>query len=133
MRRTRVALIVDTSWLVALAAATACLTLSGLTLLSALTVVSFVGIAICASLVFAAKAEREVQRKLAELGAAVGAAGRRDLEDGVSVEAIVANLAGRLDRATPFKAAFAGLNQPVLVAGADGEILGASRDRKSVV
>jgi methyl-accepting chemotaxis protein len=127
MRRTRVALIVDTIWLVALAAATACLTLSGLTLLSALTVVSFVGIAICASLVFAAKAEREVQRKLAELGAAVGAAGRRDLEDGVSVEAIVANLAGRLDRATPFKAAFAGLNQPVLVAGADGEILGASR------
>lgn len=127
MRRTRVALIVDIVWLVALAAAGACLALFGLTLLSLLTAMAFGGVAICASLVFAANAEREVQRKLAELGAAVGAAGRRDLEDGVSVEAIVANLAGRLDRATPFKAAFAGLNQPVLVAGADGEILGASR------
>ena len=34
-----------------------------------------------------------MQRKLAELGRAVGAAGGKDLRDGVSIEAIVANLA----------------------------------------
>jgi methyl-accepting chemotaxis protein len=127
MRRTRVALIVDIVWVVAIAAAGAGLLLFGVTLLSVLAGLAVGCVAIFASLVFAASAEREVQRKLAELGAAVGAAGRRDLDNGVSVEAIVANLAGRLDRATQFKAAFAGLNQPVLVASSDGEILGASR------
>ena len=80
-----------------------------------------------ASLVVAQRAERSVQRSLAKLGQAVGAAGGKDLRNGVSVEAIVANLAGRLDRASQFKSAFAGLNQPALVASADGEILGASK------
>src|SRR6185312_11929213 len=100
--------IVDIVWVVAIAAAGAGLLLFGVTLLSVLAGLAVGCVAIFASLVFAASAEREVQRKLAELGAAVGAAGRRD-------------------RATQFKAAFAGLNQPVLVASSDGEILGASR------
>lgn len=127
MRRTRVALIVDLVWLAALAVGAAVLWLFGLGWFS----VSIIGLlalaAIGASLVFAAEAERTVQRKLAQLGHAVGAANGRDLRDGVSVEAIVANLAGRLDRATQFKAAFSGLEHPALVLGVDGEIIGVSR------
>ena len=87
----------------------------------------FIVAALCGSIVFAAASEKAVQLKLAQLGAAVGAAGGKDLRAGVTVEAIVANLAGRLDRATQFKAAFNGLAQPALVASADGEILGVSR------
>src|SRR6185312_4920447 len=100
MRRTRVALIVDLIWLAALAAGGATLWLFGLGWLSVLTITLLAGAAIWVSLIFAAAAERTVQRKLAQLGHAVGAAGGRDLRDGVSVEAIVANLASRLDRAT---------------------------------
>jgi methyl-accepting chemotaxis protein len=127
MRRTRVALIVDLIWLAVIALAGTLFWFFGtewpvLALGGALAVV-----AIVASLLIAAAAERDVQRKLAELGRAVGAAGGKDLRDGVSIEAIVANLATRLERATQFKAAFAGLSQPALVATAQGEILGASR------
>jgi methyl-accepting chemotaxis protein len=127
MRRTRVALIVDLMWLGALAAAGACLFNFGFSWSTGIAVAVLVGLVLWLSLGFAARSERQVQRKLAELGAAVGAAGRRELKDGVSVEAIVANLAGRLERATQFKAAFSGLLQPALVATSDGEILGASR------
>ena len=121
MRRTRVALIVDLAWLAALAAGGASIWLFGLAWLSLSLIALLAVAAICASLLFAAEAERTVQRKLAQLGHAVGAAGGRDLRDGVSVEAIVANLAGRLDRATQFKAAFSGMSQLALVAAADGE------------
>ena len=127
MRRTRVALIVDFVWLAALAAGGVVLWLFGANWLSFTIDGLFVVAAICGGMLFAAASERAVQLKLAELGQAVGAAGGKDLRSGVSVEAIVANLAGRLDRATQFKAAFNGLAQPALVASADGEILGVSR------
>src|SRR5437764_575151 len=109
MRRTRVALIVDLIWLAALAAGGAAVWLLGINLtgLGVAFVAVLAGIAI--GLVFAAASERQVQRNLAKLGAAVGAAGGRDLQDGISIEAIVANLAGRLERASQFKAAFVGL------------------------
>lgn len=120
-------MIVDLVWLAAFAAGTSAVALLGAGWpgygLCALVAVLAIG----ASLMFAAQAEKTVQRKLAQLGQAVGAASGRDLRDGVSVEAIVANLAGRLERATQFKAAFSGLSQPALVAGADGEIVGVSR------
>ena len=127
MRRTRVALIVDLVWLAALAAGVGAVAAFGPGWLGLGTCLIAAVAAIGLSLAFAARAEKTVQRKLAQLGQAVGAASGRDLHDGVSVEAIVANLAGRLERATQFKAAFSGLSQPALVVGADGEILGVSR------
>ena len=120
-------MIVDLVWLVALAATGLAVWLFGANWVSGAIFALAVVTAITVSLIFAARAERDVQRKLAQLGQAVGAAGGQDLRDGVSIEAIVANLAGRLDRATQFKAAFTGLAQPALVTGSDGEILGASR------
>jgi methyl-accepting chemotaxis protein len=127
MRRTRVALIVDLVWLAALAAGVGAVAAFGPGWLGLGTCLIAAVAAIGLSLAFAARAEKTVQRKLAQLGQAVGAASGRDLHDGVSVEAIVANLAGRLERATQFKAAFSGLSQPALVVGPDGEILGVSR------
>ena len=116
MRRTRVALIVDLVWLAALAAGGVVLWAFGANWLSFTIGGLFIVAALCGSIVFAAASEKAVQLKLAQLGAAVGAAGGKDLRAGVTVEAIVANLAGRLDRATQFKAAFNGLAQPALVA-----------------
>jgi methyl-accepting chemotaxis protein len=127
MRRTRVALIVDLIWLAAIALAVASLQVFGLGLVTLGVAAALVVVAIWTSLVFAARSEKQVQRKLAELGQAVGAANAKDLRDGVSVEAIVANLATRLDRASQFKAAFLGLSHPALVTNSDGEIVGVSR------
>src|SRR3569623_714882 len=127
MRRTRVALIVDLVWLAAIAGGGGGIWLFGLGWLS-LAIIALLAVgAITFSLMFAAEAERTVQRKLAQLGHAVGAAGGRDLRDGVSVEAIVASLATRLDRAPQFKAAIQGLAQPALVVGSEGELVGVSR------
>jgi methyl-accepting chemotaxis protein len=53
-------------------------------------------------------------------------------EDSRSVEAIVANLCQRLDRAHLVKAAFAGLEQPALVLSAQGEILLASQGLNAI-
>src|SRR4051812_23486523 len=127
MRRTRVALIVDLVWLAAVATVGAALWTFGFGWIG-LTVASVVVAAVlAATLYLAAAIERGVQLKLAQLGRAVGAAGGRDMRDGVTIEAIVTNLAARLERASQFKTAFSGLAQPALVAGLDGEILGVSR------
>jgi methyl-accepting chemotaxis protein len=127
MRRTQVALIVDLVWLAALGAAGLGFLLWGLSA-ATLLIAALLSIGtIATSLLIADASERRVQRKLAKLGRAVGAARTQDLAKGISIEAIVANLAGRLERASPFKAAFSSLSVPALVVAGDGEILGASR------
>lgn len=127
MRRTRVALIVDLIWLAAIAVAGAAIELWGLGWLSLSLSGLLLVAALWGSLAYAARSEHVVQLKLAQLGRAVGASGGKDSRKGTTVEAIVANLAGRLERASQFKAAFIGLEQPALVATAEGEILGVSR------
>lgn len=127
MRRTRVALIVDLIWLAAIGVAGLAIWLFGLGWVSLPFAALLLVAALWGSLAYAARSERMVQLKLAELGRAVGAAGGKDSRKGTTVEAIVANLAGRLERASQFKAAFLGLEQPALVATAEGEILGVSR------
>jgi methyl-accepting chemotaxis protein len=127
MRRTRVALIVNLIWLAAFALCAAVIWLLGGTWVSALTCAILANAAVFSSLFAARSIERRFQRKLAALGRAVGAVGPRDARETTSVEAIIANLATRLDRATQFKAAFSGLAQPACVATPEGEILGATR------
>ena len=127
MRRTRVALIVDVIWLAALGAAGAGIWLFGAGWTGGPVAVVALIVALGGSWVLAASIERGVQFKLAELGRAVGAMPGRDLDQAVSLEAIVANLAGRLERASQFKAGFSALATPALLATADGEMLGVSR------
>jgi methyl-accepting chemotaxis protein len=126
MRRTRVALIVNVLWLAAFAVGGACLLAFGINWLTIGVTVVAGSAAFGFGAVIAQAIERDVQLKLAQLGKAVGVANGRDLRDGMSIEAIVANLAGRLERASQFKAALAGLAEPVAVVSADGEIIGAS-------
>ena len=127
MRRTRVALIVDLIWLAAVAAAGLAIWWLGPGWVSLPLAALFLLAAFWGSLAYASRCERMVQLKLAELGRAVGAGGTKEARNGTTVEAIVANLAGRLERASQFKTAFLGLSQPALVASSDGEILGVSR------
>jgi len=127
MRRSRIVFIANLVWLAAISVAAAGLWIFGIGWTGlALAALSLIG-AVLGSLAFAARSEQRVQRKLALLGQAVGAAGSQDMRNGISVEAIVANLASRLERASQFKSAFAGLHCPALVATADGEILGVTR------
>ena len=84
MRRTRVALLIDLIWLAAFAASGLVVWRFGMGWV-ALTVAALLALAaICGGMLIAARAEKRVQRRLAELGHAVGAAGGQDLEDGVS-------------------------------------------------
>ncbi len=78
--------------------------------------------ALFASIWLGLSAERRFEAKLGELGEAVGLTG----EESRSIEAIVANLCGRLDRAHLITAAFSGLQQPALVLSPGGEILAAT-------
>lgn len=126
MRRTQVALIVNCLWLAAAIAAGTGLFVFGLNWISISIAVIATGLAFGLGTAIARAVEHDVQVKLAQLGQAVGVASNRDLRDGMTIEAIVANLAGRLERASQFKAAFGGLHQAAAVISADGEILGAS-------
>jgi len=126
MRRTRVALIVNALWLAAFAVGGGCLLAFGSNWLTVAVATMAAAAAFGFGTAIAQAIERDVQLKLAELGKAVGVANGRDLRDGMSVEAIVANLAGRLERASQFKTVLSGLAEPVAVVSADGDILGAS-------
>src|SRR6218665_3163755 len=127
MRRTRVALLTNVIWVVALAAAGSAFLALGSGWASAGVAVVAVILAFSVSLFVAGRIEHGVQVKLAKLGRAVGAAGTRDVRDGMRIEAIIATLGGRRERASQFKAAFSGLDRPALVAAPDGEIIGATR------
>jgi methyl-accepting chemotaxis protein len=123
MRRTRLALLANFCWLAAIALAGALYYVLGPNPLTH-GVAVICGIAgFSGSLFFGHWAETQFQTKLGALGQAVGVT----RESRISVEAIVANLCGRLERANQFKIAFAGLKQPALLLSPDGEILGVSQ------
>ncbi len=131
MRRTRVALIVNALWLAAFAAAVGSLLYFGINWLTVGGSFAAAALALGFSLVIAHNLEQDWQLKLAQLGKAVGVV---DAGEGrTSVEAIVANLAGRLERASQFKAVVAGLAEPIAVVSPDGEIIGASWGMSTLV
>jgi methyl-accepting chemotaxis protein len=123
MRRTRVALLANLCWLGMSVAAWASVSIFGLgllgySLLGLSWMAGFVG-----SLIIGYRADIGSEQKLGALGKAVGIGSG----EGMRVEAIVANLCSRLERANQFKSAFTGLQQPALLVSHDGEILGASQ------
>ena len=100
MRRTRVALIVNALWLAAFAVGGGCFIAFGVNWLTVAVAVVAGAAAFGFASTIAQAIEHDVQLKLAQLGKAVGVANGRDLRDGMTIEAIVANLAGRLERAS---------------------------------
>ena len=123
MRRTRVALLASLCWLGVSAAACAGISAFG----AGTEGLAIAGIALVlgfgASFLIGHGADRRFEEKLGALGKAVGIGAGEEM----SVEAIVARLCGRLERANQFKAAFSGLRQPALLLSREGEILGASQ------
>ena len=122
MPRPRLALVVSLIWLCAAVGMLAIV--SGLgngTLGLALCGLPAVG-AILLSLVIGVRSEASFTNRTSQLGQAVGLSGA----ESASIEAIVANLCQRLERAHLVKGAFAGLKQPALVLSPEGEILAAT-------
>jgi methyl-accepting chemotaxis protein len=119
MRRTRVALLVSLVWLAAAAAAIIAAAFIGATAVGLGLLGAALGGGLAGSLWIGWRAEAEFAAQLGQLGKAVGLSGTESR----SVEAIVANLCTRLDRAHLVKTAFAGLKQPAVVLSDDGEIL----------
>ena len=119
MRQSRLALVVSLVWLAAVAAAMTAVLLLGAMPWGVGIAAAALVVALVASLWLGRAEEARHAARLGTLGRAVGLAG----EDSRSMEAIVANLCSRLERAHLVKAAFAGLKQPALVLSAQGEIL----------
>jgi methyl-accepting chemotaxis protein len=129
MRRMRLALLVSLVWAVALGLAL----VAALFLPQPLAVTDGAALAVAAVLGAAALgrwAERKTQGQLHDLAAAVGAGGAQG--ERLTVEAVIGNLAQRLDLASQFKVAFAGLLQPALVANASGEILATTKGLRAI-
>ena len=120
MRRLSVALIANAVWLLAALLAAGGVMLFGAGLLSLIIAVLACLAAAVVSLFAGLRADRRDAEKLAALGSAVGL----KAEEATSVEAIVARLGQRLDRAHQFKAAFQHLRHPAMVVGADGTLAG---------
>jgi methyl-accepting chemotaxis protein len=123
MRRTRLALLVSLCWLAALAAALGVAGLVGASPPALVVLAVICGAGLTSSYLLGRAADTADQAKLDAIGKAVGLSGA----GAMSVEAIIASLGSRLERANQFKAAFSGMKQPALLLSANGEILGASQ------
>ncbi|MEQ1771213.1 MAG: methyl-accepting chemotaxis protein [Devosia sp.] len=124
MRRTRVALIANAIWLAAFATAATALGYFGLTIVGLGIAIVAMVTAFTAAWMVGAGLEQQFEDKLTALGAAVGVSG---ISTRSSIEAVVASLAGRLERANQFKSAFLGMHQPAMLASDSGEIIGATQ------
>jgi methyl-accepting chemotaxis protein len=120
VRRLSVALIANLLWGLAALLAAGSVMAFGMTLLAlCVSALGFVA-AFAASIIIASRADRGFTDRLAALGNAVGLKS----QEATSVEAIVASLGQRLERANQFKAAFHRLRHPAMVIGADGKLSG---------
>lgn len=119
MRRTHLALIVSLCWLLAAVCTAAIMGYFGISALSltisALPLIAALG----GSVWLGRRTEAAFEARLDTLGKAVGLAGA----DSKSIEAIVANLCSRLDRAHAVKAAYGAMQQPAAVVSRQGEIV----------
>lgn len=77
-------------------------------------------------LVIGARSDKKTLKALRQLGDAIGCAWEDDRDDVAHVQAMVASLCARLDRASSFKAGFCALETPALIASSSGEIVIAS-------
>jgi methyl-accepting chemotaxis protein len=128
VRRLSVALIANAVWLLAAVLAAGGVMLFGASPL-ALFIAALVFFSACAiSLIVGFRSDRRHAEKLAALGNAVGL----QSQEATSIEAIVARLGQRLDRAHQFKAAFHRLRHPAVVIGADGTLSGLTAGAETI-
>jgi methyl-accepting chemotaxis protein len=128
MRRTRLALFASLIWAAAAVAACAAIAVLGAGIYGIGATVFFLLTALVAAVGLGHAEEARFDERLGQLGKAVGLSGT----ESQSVEAIVANLVSRLDRAHQFKAAFADMKQPAVLFSPTGEIIGASAGLKAL-
>ena len=124
MRRTRLTLLVSLCWFAAVLAAWGGLTALGPSLLVLVFCGCCCAAALAGALALARRADATSEVKLIALGRAVGIS---PTDAGMSIEAIVASLCARLERANQFKAAFSSLRKPALLVDADGRIIAATQ------
>ena len=124
MRFTRLVLVVSSAWLLALGMAAGAIRLWGFSWPGLAAAGAAMVSALVLSLLAALAADRAQAERLAALGRAVGLP---EAEAAVSLEAIIASLCARLERANHFKSAFSGLEHPAALLASSGEVLGASR------
>lgn len=128
MRRTRLALFASLIWAAAAAAACAAVWVLGPSVYGFGGAAVFLVLGLVGTVRLGRSAEAEFGERLGQLGKAVGLSGG----ESQSVEAIVANLVARLERAHQFKAAFADMQQPAVLFSGAGEIIGASAGLKAL-
>jgi methyl-accepting chemotaxis protein len=113
-----VALIANLSWSIAVVLAVGGVALFGVTPIGIALAAGALVAAIAAGLIVGLRADSRDTGKLAAIGSAVGV----KAEDATSIEAIVANLAQRLERGHQFKSAFQRLRHPAIIVDVDGRI-----------
>lgn len=120
VRRLSVALIANAVWLLAALLATGSAMLLGPTLPALLIgALGFVAAFAIATTV-GSRADRGFAQKLDAIGTALGL----KPQEATTIEAVVASLGQRLDRANQFKAAFQRLRHTAVMVGADGQLSG---------
>lgn len=120
VRRLSVTLIASAVWLLAALLATGSAMLFGATLLVLLIGALGFAAAFAVTIAVGSRADREFAHKLDAIGTALGL----KPQEATSVEALVASLGQRLDRANQFKAAFQRLRHTAVMVGADGQLSG---------
>lgn len=123
MRRTRLVLALSPLWLVALGLGALLATGS---VPDAATLAGLLGLwaaAVLISLLFAHHTERRQRKALSALGEALGAGAIGKASEMAHVQAMVATLCQRLERALVYQAAFEQVSQPVLIAAREGAIV----------
>jgi methyl-accepting chemotaxis protein len=120
----RLALIAAVPWLGAVALAAGLLPALGSGLVWLMSVAGLMLVALSVMLVLAVRRSRLDNRTLSMLALAAGLS--EQVEDGLTIESIIARLGRRLEKAHHFKSAIAALHQPVVVVDGRGMILAAS-------
>jgi methyl-accepting chemotaxis protein len=120
VRRVSVALIANLSWLAAAILAAGGFLLLGVTAVTLVVAVLLALGAFGVSIIVGLNADSRFRTRLGSFGEALGL----KADEAVSVDAIVASLCQRLDRAHQFKAAFQLLQRPAVIVSPDGQVTG---------
>ena len=127
MRRTRLALIVCSLWLMAGAGCALALAWQGIGLAALVAAIVLGGLAAAGSMLVGYRADRVAGANLAALAQAVGADTAQTPGQALTLEMVIGTLVQRLERTSPVRTAFSQMATPAVVASNSGEIFAMSR------